>query len=161
MVAPNLTIAGGASSSTASQEDAGRDRKSLIEGLMKDLGDPEENFYKHSFPGKRSLLPMDAELPVVMSLKDQSSGRAHSVEQLRDADIVVTNYQQLPNKKLEVFPKDFFDAIIVDEAHHCEAQSMPNENELAPDLPVVCLLAGMCVCAAAEVYIGSMTLSDT
>ena len=137
MLAPNLTIAGGASSSTAGQEADKRDDslKALVEGLMKDLGDPEQNFYKHSFPGKQSLLPMDAALPRVMSLKDPSSGKARSAEALRDADIVVTNYHQLPNKKLEVFPRDFFDAIIVDEAHHCEAQSTPNNDD--NELPAV------------------------
>ena len=43
--------------------------------------------------------------------------------QLQDVDIVVANYQQLQGNKLYgSFRRDFFDAVIVDEAHHAEAQ---------------------------------------
>eukprot|EP00191_Tetraselmis_sp_GSL018_P014085 CAMPEP_0177586720 /NCGR_PEP_ID=MMETSP0419_2-20121207/5225_1 /TAXON_ID=582737 /ORGANISM="Tetraselmis sp., Strain GSL018" /LENGTH=1001 /DNA_ID=CAMNT_0019076635 /DNA_START=386 /DNA_END=3391 /DNA_ORIENTATION=+ len=118
VLAPNLTIAGSATGSPADQKDP----KQLIEGLTKDFGDPELNFYTRKFPGKKTLLPKGVPLPCAVSLKD-ANGQARDITHLQCADVVITNYHQLQNHKLDKFPRDFFDAIIVDEAHHSESQS--------------------------------------
>eukprot|EP00873_Tetraselmis_striata_P014807 jgi/Tetstr1/435071/TSEL_024040.t1 len=125
VLAPNLTIAGGAKTTEEKEKDErrrSRDLQALAEGLMKDFGDVERNFYKQRFAGvERSLLPPEAALPCAMTLK--AGDKARTVEELRRADVVVTNYHQLKDKRLRQFPRDFFDAVIVDEAHHAAANS--------------------------------------
>lgn len=103
VIAPNLTIAGSV------------DKNVQAEGLMKDFCDTQWNCYR-----THNLLPANSPLPKVGSLKDLRPGDAES---LTDKDVIVTNYQKLkPNLLESQFPHDFFDAIIVDEAHHAESQ---------------------------------------
>lgn len=63
---------------------------------------------------------------------------------VRKAHIVITNVQQLaanPQKWLAQFGPDFFDMIIVDEAHHSAAKSWENAIERFPNAKVVFLTA--------------------
>jgi len=57
---------------------------------------------------------------------------------------VITNVQQLatnPEKWLHQFPRDFFDMIIVDEAHHSPAQSWRKVHEYFKDARVINMTA--------------------
>jgi superfamily II DNA or RNA helicase len=84
--------------------------------LEKDLNSISEDlFYK-----KCNIL--DGSYPEVAEIRGASSNAAD----LEDADIVITNIQQLQgaeNKWLSKLTEDFFDLILVDEAHHNVAAS--------------------------------------
>jgi superfamily II DNA or RNA helicase len=82
------------------------------------------------------ILPDGAPRPQVVTLE---RGRANEEDCLR-ADIVVTNVQQMQGW-LSLFPRDFFDLIIVDEAHHAPADSWQNINDAFPDAKKVYLTA--------------------
>ena len=82
------------------------------------------------------VLPQGAPLPQVVTLE---RGRANEEDCLR-ADIVVTNVQQMQGW-LSLFPRDFFDLIIVDEAHHAPADSWQNINDAFPDAKNIYLTA--------------------
>ena len=82
------------------------------------------------------VLPEGAPLPQVVTLE---RGRANEEDCLR-ADIVVTNVQQMQGW-LSLFPRDFFDLIIVDEAHHAPADSWQNINDAFPDAKKIYLTA--------------------
>ena len=72
----------------------------------------------------RKLLPSGSDLlPKATTLSDTPDP-----EKLKDCDVVITNFHQLVSKKLFQYPRDFFDAVIVDEGHHQEAQSKYYEN---------------------------------
>ena len=88
------------------------------EGLMKDFADPKKSFYV-----ERKLLPSGSDLPKATTLSNSADP-----EKLKHYDVVVTNFHQLVSKKLFNYPRDFFDAVIVDEGHHQEAQSEYCEN---------------------------------
>jgi superfamily II DNA or RNA helicase len=89
------------------------------------------NFYQFA-----DILPEDAPLPQVVTLE---RGRANEEDCLR-ADIVVTNVQQMQGW-LSLFPRDFFDLILVDEAHHAPADSWQNINGAFPDAKKIYLTA--------------------
>jgi superfamily II DNA or RNA helicase len=73
------------------------------------------------------VLPESARLPRVVALE---RGRVNE-EDCRRADVIVTNVQQMQGW-LPLFPSDFFDLIVVDEAHHAPADSWQNINEAFP-----------------------------
>ena len=75
-----------------------------------------------------NVLPPDARLPRVVALE---RGRVNE-EDCRRADVIVTNVQQMQGW-LSLFPSDFFDVIVVDEAHHAPADSWQNINDAFPD----------------------------
>ena len=74
------------------------------------------------------VLPKDTRLPRVVALE---RGRVNE-EDCRRADVIVTNVQQMQGW-LPLFPSDFFDLIVVDEAHHAPADSWQNVNRAFPD----------------------------
>jgi hypothetical protein len=52
------------------------------------------------------------------------AGLVGPLRQLAAADVVVANIQQLSTQRLEaLFPRDYFDLIIMDEAHHAAART--------------------------------------
>jgi superfamily II DNA or RNA helicase len=95
----------------------------IKDGLAETLSDPDENAYR-----KYGVLGANQRLPRVVVLE---SGEVNREDCLR-ADIVVTNVQQIQGW-LPLFPSDFFDMIIVDEAHHVPADSWQNVNDTFPD----------------------------
>lgn len=95
----------------------------IKDGLAETLSDPDENAYR-----KYGVLGANQRLPCVVVLE---SGEVNREDCLR-ADIVVTNVQQIQGW-LPLFPSDFFDMIVVDEAHHVPADSWQNVNETFPD----------------------------
>jgi superfamily II DNA or RNA helicase len=82
------------------------------------------------------VLPADARLPRVVALE---RGRVNE-EDCRRADVIVTNVQQMQGW-LPLFPSDFFDLVIVDEAHHAPADSWQNVNRAFPDAKKLYLTA--------------------
>ena len=91
----------------------------LAEGTFSGTG----NFYHFC-----DVLPSGARLPRVVALE---RGRVNE-EDCRRADVIVANVQQLQGW-LPLFPSDFFDLILVDEAHHAPADSWQNVNRAFPD----------------------------
>ena len=91
----------------------------LAEGTFGGTG----NFYHFC-----DVLPPDARLPRVVALE---RGRVNE-EDCRRADVIVANVQQLQGW-LPLFPSDFFDLVLVDEAHHAPADSWQNVNQAFPD----------------------------
>lgn len=80
---------------------------------------------------RRKLLQSGQPLPRVKSVKELDSAKPIGA-QLKGVDIVVGNYQQLKGDKLyDSFRRDFFDAVIVDEAHHAEAQGSTARSPVA------------------------------
>ena len=57
-----------------------------------------------------------------------------------NADVIIGNVQQIQSW-LGLFPSDFFDMVIVDEAHHAPAESWQKINEAFPDSKKVYLTA--------------------
>lgn len=96
LVAPNVSIAG---------------------QLLRDLTPSEPKyFYVERNVLQNSPFPEPAEL----------RGSSTNIADLTEADIVITNIQQLQrdeNRWLSVLPSDFFDLIMFDEAHHNVAES--------------------------------------
>jgi superfamily II DNA or RNA helicase len=82
------------------------------------------------------VLPPAARLPRVVALE---RGRVNE-EDCRRADVIVTNVQQMQGW-LPLFPSDFFDMIVVDEAHHAPADSWQNINDAFPDAKKLYLTA--------------------
>jgi superfamily II DNA or RNA helicase len=95
----------------------------IKEGLADGTFSGTDNFYHFC-----DVLPRDARLPRVVALE---RGRVNE-EDCRRADVIVTNVQQMQGW-LPLFPSDFFDLIIVDEAHHAPADSWQNINQAFPD----------------------------
>ena len=91
----------------------------LAEGTFSGTG----NFYHFC-----DVLPSGARLPRVVALE---RGRVNE-EDCRRADVIVANVQQLQGW-LPLFPSDFFDLIVVDEAHHAPADSWQNVTRAFPD----------------------------
>ncbi|WP_105012788.1 DEAD/DEAH box helicase family protein [Salinibacter sp. 10B] len=99
----------------------------LTEGTLSGTG----NFYHFC-----DILPESVRLPRVVALE---RGRVNE-EDCRRADVIVTNVQQMQGW-LPLFPSDFFDLIIVDEAHHAPADSWQNVNAAFPDAKKIYLTA--------------------
>lgn len=67
-------------------------------------------------------------------------GRTSNIGDLQDADVVVTNIQQLQgqsNRWLEDLPNDFFDLIQFDEGHHNVAESWETLRRKFPSAKIV------------------------
>ncbi len=94
----------------------------IKDGLAEDTFSGTGNFYHFC-----DVLPQEARLPRVVALE---RGRVNE-EDCRRADVIVTNVQQMQGW-LPLFPPDFFDLIVVDEAHHAPADSWQNINEAFP-----------------------------
>jgi DNA repair protein RadD len=101
VIAPNLVI-----------------KQSVVKSVAGEM-DALKNFYF-----KCGILTRPEDLPRVVSLERGQTNR----EDCLRADIVVTNIQQMPGW-LKYFEPDFFDMIIVDEAHHEPADSWQRVNE--------------------------------
>jgi len=67
-------------------------------------------------------------------------GRTTNRADLEEAEVVVTNIQQLQgdeNRWLQALPRDFFDLILFDEAHHNVAESWEVLRQAFPDARIV------------------------
>jgi DNA repair protein RadD len=95
----------------------------IKDGLAEGTFSGTDNFYHFC-----DVLPADARLPRVVALE---RGRVNE-EDCRRADVIVSNVQQMQGW-LPLFPSDFFDLIVVDEAHHAPADSWQNINRAFPD----------------------------
>ena len=95
----------------------------IKEGLADGTFSGTDNFYHFC-----DVLPPDARLPRVVALE---RGRVNE-EDCRRADVIVTNVQQMQGW-LPLFPSNFFDLLVVDEAHHAPADSWQNINRAFPD----------------------------
>jgi superfamily II DNA or RNA helicase len=103
----------------------------IKEGLADGTFSGTNNFYHFC-----DVLPPDARLPRVVALE---RGRVNE-EDCRRADVIVSNVQQMQGW-LPLFPSDFFDVIIVDEAHHAPADSWQNINRAFPEAKKLYLTA--------------------
>ena len=82
------------------------------------------------------VIPADAELPETVIVE---SGRVN-LDDIRHADIVVANIQQIAgeeNRWLDLLEPDFFDLILVDEAHHNPAESWQQVKRRFPAARIV------------------------
>jgi superfamily II DNA or RNA helicase len=71
-------------------------------------------------------------------------GRNTNIHDLNDSDVVITNIQQIQgdeNKWLMKLPRDFFDCIVVDEAHHNIASSWDRVREHFSEAKIINLSA--------------------
>jgi DNA or RNA helicases of superfamily II len=67
-------------------------------------------------------------------------GTTSNISDLQDADVVVTNIQQLSgnnNRWLNALPSDFFDLIVFDEAHHNVAESWNILRRAFPNAKII------------------------
>jgi len=103
----------------------------IKEGLAENTLSAPGSFYDFC-----DLLPADVRRPRVVTLE---RGRVNEEDCLR-ADVIVTNVQQMQGW-LPLFPRDFFDLIVVDEAHHAPAASWQNVNQAFPDAKKIYLTA--------------------
>jgi superfamily II DNA or RNA helicase len=103
----------------------------IKEGLAEGTLSAPNSFYDFC-----DVLPPDVHRPRIVTLQ---RGRVNEEDCLR-ADIIVTNVQQMQGW-LPLFPSDFFDLIIVDEAHHAPAESWQNVNRAFPDAKKIYLTA--------------------
>lgn len=103
----------------------------LADQLLGNFHPPHSDF----FYKKRHVLT-DAPYPEPMLIR----GKASNIAILKDADVVVTNIQQLQrenNKWLEKLPSDFFDLIIFDEGHHNTADSWDTLRQKFPTARII------------------------
>lgn len=103
----------------------------LADQILDNFRPPHPDF----FYKKRHVLS-DAPYPEPMLIRGKSS----NVALLKEADVVVTNIQQLQrenNKWLEKLPSDFFDLIIFDEGHHNTADSWEALRQKFPAARIV------------------------
>lgn len=110
LVAPNLNIA---------------------DQLLRDLTSSDP---KH-FYSKRKVL-LKGPYPEAAEIRGTSS----NLGDLEEADVVITNIQQLQrenNKWLAKLPADFFDLIEFDEAHHNVAESWETLRKKFPDAKII------------------------
>jgi len=103
----------------------------IKDGLAESLGDPVNSVYR-----KFGVLGSDQRLPRVVVLE---SGQVNREDCLR-ADVIIANVQQIQGW-LHLFPSDFFDLILVDEAHHVPATSWQNVHEAFPNAKSVYVTA--------------------
>ena len=89
------------------------------------------NFYQRC-----GVLPANAKFPEVVIVE---SGRVN-LDDIRHADVVVANIQQIAgeeNRWLDSLENDFFDLVIVDEAHHNPAESWQQVKRRFPGARIV------------------------
>lgn len=89
-----------------------------------------------NFFARFEVIPADAELPETVIVE---SGRVN-LDDIRHADIVVANIQQIAgeeNRWLDLLEPDFFDLILVDEAHHNPAESWQQVKRRFPAARIV------------------------
>ena len=103
----------------------------IAEQLSSDF-DPAkpDHFYAKCHILRGSLFPEPAEI----------RGRTTNRADLDEADVVLTNIQQLQGKRnrwLQDLPDDFFDLILFDEGHHNVAQSWKTLKDKFPDARIV------------------------
>ncbi len=87
------------------------------------------------FYGKCAILPI-GDYPEAAEIRGRTSNRGD----LDDADVVITNIQQLQgtdNRWLTSLPADYFDIILVDEAHHNVADSWDKLRQQFPKAKIV------------------------
>jgi superfamily II DNA or RNA helicase len=88
-------------------------------------------------------------------------GKNTNISDLKNSDVVITNIQQIQgddNKWLMNLPEDFFDVIIVDEAHHNVAYSWERVRGHFPNAKIINLSATP-VRADGKVMMGEMIYS--
>jgi superfamily II DNA or RNA helicase len=103
----------------------------IADQLLKDLTPSDPKF----FYLKRGVLS-DAPYPEVAEIR----GTTTNISDLEDADVVVTNIQQLQredNKWLAQLSGDFFDLIQFDEAHHNVADSWATLRTKFPEARII------------------------
>lgn len=91
----------------------------------------EELFYK-----KCAILEDNQQYPEVAEIRGDSS----NLGDLDEADVIVTNIQQLQgmdNRWLTALPQDYFDLILVDEGHHNVAASWELLRQRFPNAKIV------------------------
>lgn len=107
--------------------------KKIRDQLAKDMKFNEpDNFYK-----KCEFFDLVDDYPEVCIIE---AGGKTNIHDIRSSDIVVSNIQQIAgdeNKWLEQFDADFFDLIIVDEAHHNKASTWVKVKEKFPNAKVI------------------------
>ena len=89
------------------------------------------NFYE-----RFGVLAVNAEFPEVAIVE---SGRIN-LDDIRHADVVVANIQQIAgvdNRWLDSLEEDFFDLVLVDEAHHNPAESWQQVKRRFPNARIV------------------------
>lgn len=107
--------------------------KKIRDQLAKDMKFNEpDNFYK-----KCDFFDSHDEYPEICVIE---SGGKTNIHDIRDSDIVISNIQQIggdDNKWLDQLEPDFFDLIIVDEAHHNKANTWVKVKEKFPSARVI------------------------
>lgn len=107
--------------------------KKIRDQLAKDMKFSElDNFYN-----KCDFFDSIDDYPEVCIIE---SGGKTNIHDIRSSDIVVSNIQQIAgdeNKWLDQLDADFFDLIIVDEAHHNKANTWVKVKEKFPNAKVV------------------------
>lgn len=95
----------------------------------------------HNFWTEAGIITNPNHLPVVVKYEGRSSRREH----LEKADIVIANIQKLQSRNemalLNQYDSDFFDMIIIDEAHHSEAKTWLENLEHFSNAKVIKLTA--------------------
>ncbi|EAU41215.1 putative helicase [Fulvimarina pelagi HTCC2506] len=89
-----------------------------------------------NFYDRFGVIPREAEFPEVAIVE---SGRVN-MDDIRHADIVIANIQQIAgeeNRWLDELALDFFDLILVDEAHHNTAESWQQVKRRFPAARIV------------------------
>ena len=103
----------------------------IADQLFNDLNPSDSRFFYE----KRKVL-VKAPYPEPAEIR----GDATNISDLEDADIVVTNIQQLQRKEnrwLAQLPADFFDLIQFDEAHHNVAESWDTLRKKFPEARII------------------------
>lgn len=107
--------------------------KKIRDQLLKDLKFNEpDNFYK-----KSDFFSQVSEYPEVCIIE---AGGKTNIHDIKGSDIVVSNIQQISgddNKWLSQLDEDFFDLIIIDEAHHNKAATWVKVKESFPHAKVI------------------------
>lgn len=100
------------------------------------LGDDLRANSASNFYERFGVLAADADFPEVAVVE---SGRVN-LDDIRHADVVVANIQQIAgeeNRWLDDLEQDFFDLVLVDEAHHNPAESWQQVKRRFPNARIV------------------------
>lgn len=100
------------------------------------LGDDLRANSDTNFYDRFGILPANADFPEVVIAE---SGRIN-LDDIRHADVVVANIQQIAgaeNRWLDSLEPDFFDLVLVDEAHHNPAESWQQVKRRFPGARIV------------------------
>ena len=100
------------------------------------LGDDLRSDSATNFYERCSIFPTDAEFPETTMI---SAGRVN-LDDIRHCDIAVANIQQIAgeeNRWLDDLGRDFFDLILVDEAHHNTAESWRQVKQRFPGARII------------------------